>query len=853
MNVVDAIGIALELKTEKLDDGLKRAQNSVSTFAIAIGSALGNIFSGVVESILQNIPRVFGIMKAEVKALDDINKKTNANVEDVAAWGAAIEESGGSAKAFQGTLMHLYNDLSRISITGRGRSKPFLEALGIDPATLSGKEVFEVINDITKAVQGMDTQKSSYILKNLGFDPDTIKFIQSEGKNIDEVIAKQKEWGVYTAKDTEAIDKMDKAIKRATNSLKSLFIPIFSKVLTAISKGAEYISKAIIYFRKNTNMLRTAILLLTPAIINFAKVLLSTPIGKIVAGLASLIILFEDLWVYAKGGKTAFGDIWKNLGTPEEVMKGFESAGRTIERFFKFFGGLFDEKNGSKTLKFIVMIVGAVGALAAVIGAIPTAIAVAIALLIRYWEDIEKFFSDLKNRIEEYFGGEFEKNMSDLWDGLKIIFSNFISWVKEKWQGLKDWLSDIFTFDIKTPKISDIFGESKDGESAWDSLSNTVFSVIDAIKEKWQGFVEFIESGWAKIKSVFADNIKIPDFNLPKMPKFNLPQLPNFKIPDISKIWGRIAGEIADIWNKVSGVITEKIDFIKGKLEEVGKFLSGIWNGIKNSVNEIIGEITNIISNVLSEIESVVSAISSFIGTLADAIWEQISLALNSVIEVFEEVFDYIRSTISSVVDTVRNAVQYIADSIVDAIQGAFQLLVSVVISLWGGLIGLIQSGINTIADTWNGNVSLMEAALEAIAGLWNGFIALIQTSLNAIAELWNGVVSALETGSISIGSFLANAANTARRAWESFITWLEQKWQWLKDLLPSFANIANKLPSIGNSVQMAMAGGGGVSTTTTTDNSVNNYTFNATTTQAADRFIEKSGYSSQMNTGVRR
>ena len=524
MNVVDAIGIALELKTEKLESGLKVAQNSVSTFAIAIGSALGSIFGGVLQELLQGIPRVFNAMKAEVKALDDINKKTNANVEDISAWGFAVEESGGSAKAFQQTLVHLYNDLSRVSITGRGRSKPFLEALGIDPKSVESKGVFEVISEISKAVQGMDEQKSGYILKNLGFDPDTIKFIQSEGKRIDEVIAKQKEWGIYTKKDTEAIDKMDKAVKRSTTALKTLFLPTFSKILTVMAKGAEYVSKAIIYLRKNSEMLRASFLLLAPAIVNLSKFFLATPIGKLVAGIASLVILFEDLWVYAKKGKTAFGDFWKHLGTPEEVMAGFESAGRTIKRFFTFLGSIFDEKNGSKTAKFFAMIVGGILALVAVIGAIPVAIAVAVALLIRYWEEIEKFFDDVvKNAkqvpdaIVEAFkivGRMIASILMGIWGFVKSVFSSIKDTVVGAFETAKEFV--VSAFETAKDTILGLWENIKSSfESGCSAISNWLSDAANTARSAWSGFITWLEEKWKWITDHLPDFLKAAE-SMPK-------------------------------------------------------------------------------------------------------------------------------------------------------------------------------------------------------------------------------------------------------------------------------------------------------------------------------------------------
>ena len=127
---VDELVVELALDTKGVDSGVKqldgqlrRIQVSMSSFVSGIGLAFGNMFGMFIQEAIGFVPRMFNSMKEEVKTLDDLNKRTNASVEDIYAWGSAVQVSGGSAKAFQSTLLHLYSDLSRLSITGRGRSK----------------------------------------------------------------------------------------------------------------------------------------------------------------------------------------------------------------------------------------------------------------------------------------------------------------------------------------------------------------------------------------------------------------------------------------------------------------------------------------------------------------------------------------------------------------------------------------------------------------------------------------------------------------------------------------------------------------------------------------------------------
>jgi len=583
---VEELVVSLGLNTDKFADGLKKAQSLASGFVSGIGMAFGQMFGGMIKEALNIVPRIFNVMKADVKALDELNKRTNASVEDIAAWGNAVELSGGSAKAFQGTLQHLYNDLSRIAITGRGRSKPFLEALGIDVASLKDKEIFDVIEQIHKSVQGMDSKTASYSLKNLGFDPDTIKFmLENDTKQLKELIKQQKEWGIYTKKDVEALDKLDKAVKKVRNVLKSMILPIFSTVIQLFARGAQYISKGITYLRENITLLRGILMLTIPALIKFGSAFLLTPIGMFITAITSLVLLLEDLWTYAKGGESYFKDFWKKFGKPDEVMAGFQKIGNTIARFFKFLGSLSEGEGLSKDMKLLMMLVGGISLLIIAIGTwVPVAIAAAVTAILYFWEEIEAF-----------------------------------------------------------------------------------------VKEVWKRFTE---------------------------------------LPDV----------------------------IVGAFKLIGKIIVSIFTGILSFIGGIIGSIASVISSGIETVKEILSSVG-------------------------------------------------------EAISSAFQTAFDTVIGLWDSLVSNFQSGCNSIA------------------------------------------------------SFLSGAADSARNAWAGFIKWLEDKWNWLKELLPSFEKIAGSLPSLGGAPKLAMAGaGGGGNTTTITDNST--YTFNNHTKEASEASMQKSGVKSQADRG---
>ena len=247
-----------------------------------------------------------------------------------------------------------------------------------------------------------------------------------------------------------------------------------------------------------------------------------------------ILLLLEDLWVYAKGGKSYFKDFWKQFfGDPKAAMARFQAAGRTIERFFKFISSLLGGKGTSKEAKFLMMIATAVAFLVATIGAVPVVIATALALLATYWEDIEKFFKDLGKRISEYFGGEFQQLWADAWENIKEIASNIANSLKSKWvefknylvgllNGVRDffvgiWDSIVSAFESAKDSIFKLWDNLvADFEDGCNSIGNALSNAANVARRAWEGFINWLQKKWDWLKDKLPDFLKAAD-NLPKL------------------------------------------------------------------------------------------------------------------------------------------------------------------------------------------------------------------------------------------------------------------------------------------------------------------------------------------------
>jgi hypothetical protein len=341
----------------------------------------------------------------------------------------------------------------------------------------------------------MDKRESANMLRSMGFDAGTIKLLQSGEKGTRELIARQRELGVYTEKDAKAFSAMNRSFKEITSSIKTLFIPAVMLILDIASKVTKYMTNATVFIRKNLTMVRGALLLLAAvfagplyrAMVKFTMSFITNPFGMFVVGLTMLLLLLEDLWVYAKGGKSAFKDIWKNIGDPNKVMAGFKKAGEMVGQFFTFLGNLGGGKAG-KTEKFIAILVAGIGLLIAAIGWIPVAITVAIGVILAYWEEIKAMFNSVVEwfrqtgkSISDFFnsiGDAMSNAMSTAANTAKNAWSGFISWLEEKWNWIKSLLPSLSSIASKLPG----FGNSISLAAKSNGGSNSNSTVYDQKK-----------------------------------------------------------------------------------------------------------------------------------------------------------------------------------------------------------------------------------------------------------------------------------------------------------------------------------------------------------------------------------
>lgn len=454
--IVDTLYIALGIDPSKLDKGLSIAQ---SKLAVGLKNAMSKVFAPLLAGATLSFGALFDSITNELGQMNSLSKAYNVNIEDMTAWSRAVQQAGGSVEGFDQTLATLNMNLTRMAVTGHSRVEPFFEAMGLDATELAQKPITKALEEITKAIEGMDKRTSANLLRGMGFDAASIRLLQSGTKGLKELIDKQKELGLYTPKDAEALAKMKKGFREIISLLKTAFVPIFTLIISVASRMTQYLVSAVLLIRRNMDALKVvalglAIVFQLPlmkALMDFGRVLMTNPVVALVTAIAGLLLLLDDLIVYSKGGKSALAGFWRMFGTPEQVKKGLDDIAKKFDGFLKMLGSF----SVGKFAPFVILatIIGvtiaAIVSLISFIGAIPLAVAAMVALVIAYWDElteavkaIGKMFIGIFNQAFDAISGMVQAAK----DAIMQAFGSAADFVLEKWQAVVNFFQNAWNF-----------------------------------------------------------------------------------------------------------------------------------------------------------------------------------------------------------------------------------------------------------------------------------------------------------------------------------------------------------------------------------------------------------------------
>jgi TP901 family phage tail tape measure protein len=369
------------------------------------------------------------------------------------------------------------------------------------------------------------------------------------------------------------------------------------------------------------------------------------PVLAVVAVIGTLVAAFVTLWNTNEEFRNTMTAIWDGI-----VSKVEEFVSSIKERFDAL--GI-DFSAIAETLKAIWM--GFCDLLAPVFEAAFSVISTVLGTVL-----------DVITGLLDVFIGLFTGNWSQLWTGVKEIFSGI-------WNGIVG----IFQAAINLIKgIADAicgwFGTS--WNEVWTNVSTFFMNI-------WNGITGFLSTAWETIKNVVQMGILF------------------------------IGSILEAAWN----IITLPFQLIWENCKEI---IISVWNTISSTVSTVINTIATVISSVLTTIQTVFStiwdAISTKVSTVINAIKTAVSTVFNAVKDTVSNVWNGIKTTISNVVDGIKNKVSSVFNGVKDTLSSVFNGIKNTATTVWNGIKTAITTPIEAAKDTIKGIV-------DKITGFFSG------------------------------------------------------------------------------------------------------------------------------------
>ncbi len=369
------------------------------------------------------------------------------------------------------------------------------------------------------------------------------------------------------------------------------------------------------------------------------------PVLAVVAIVAVLAAAFKHLWDTNEEFRNAITGIW------EGIAERFAAFGDAITQRLNTLG--FDFQNIVDVLKAVWD--GFCQILAPVFEAAFSVISTVLGTVL-----------DVITGLLDVFIGLFTGNWSQLWTGVKEIFSgiwNGITGVFSAALGMIQGIADT---------VLGWFGTS--WNEVWTGIS-TFFANI------WNGIVSFFTGIWETIKNVVQTGVMF----------------------------------IGSILEAAFDIITLPFRFIWENCKET---ITAVWGSIQSVVSGAVNAVSTTISTVMTAISTVIStvwtAISTKVSTVVNAIKTTVTTVFNAIKTVASTVWNGIKAAISTVVDGISSKVSSVFNSVKSTVSSVFNGIKSTATSVWNGIKSAITTPIEAAKNT-------VKSALDKISGFFSG------------------------------------------------------------------------------------------------------------------------------------
>ncbi len=376
--IVDSLLITLGVDTKGVSEGMNRAEGKLETSA-------KNIISNILQPLAAALA-LGGAFKEYIKngdALKTLSETLGESVENIDAWGQAVERQGGSAAGLQGTLTSLNSKMLEFSATGTSSALPVLSQMGVSARDANGgiKSSVDILQDLANVAHTMPVDRFKALSQSLGIDEGTINLLKKGGPAVQELINKQKALGVYTEKDAEIARQFTNTFKDLMQVFKSVNAIIMRVLVPPLTFMTEKLVTFVTFVKQHETFLNAVFAglaavitrVLVPAIVRMGAAMLANPLTWIFIAVMTAVLavaaVVDDLITYIRGGESAFAGFWAMFGTGEEIAYALAQAWEFVKLAFAVLWDIV--KYVFKTwLEYAKLVIGVVGDIISVLAGV---------------------------------------------------------------------------------------------------------------------------------------------------------------------------------------------------------------------------------------------------------------------------------------------------------------------------------------------------------------------------------------------------------------------------------------------------------------------------------------------------
>lgn len=322
-------------KTTQLEENLKdtdtaagKVGGSLLKVAGALGAALGGMLAfGSIKTMILETANAVDMLNDKAEALD-------VPVGELDAWGRAALMSGGTSDGFANSLQSINTGIVALATTGKGKLLPFLKEMGLsmkDVETASKDPMFALLK-MSDQFAKLSKAEAAGLGAKLGLDQGTINLLSLGRAGVEELVRKQKEFGVVTEEQAEKAAKFNDTMDEWSAQFGTVKREIVTTLLPPLTDFLRMLTRLVGWMNENkpfvigffTAVAGILIGTYAPAALAAARATWAMAAPWALTALAvaafavALGLVVDDLYAFGKGNDSVIGRMaekWPLIGT----------------------------------------------------------------------------------------------------------------------------------------------------------------------------------------------------------------------------------------------------------------------------------------------------------------------------------------------------------------------------------------------------------------------------------------------------------------------------------------------------------------------------------------------------------